>query len=115
MLTIRKKNIAGLSEAMHKRRIPRIAEYIKARFPHVFKADDDEKVRAIVERADASAAMYGVTDEDDVALFADLCVMYGHDFHTEPWANKVLRSDALTAMDKMLELRDRVFRSGALM
>ena len=115
MLRIRKRNIAVFSEAMRKGRVPRIVEYIKARFSHVFNPEDDEKVRTIVERADASAATYDVTDEDDVALFADLCVMYGDDFHTEPWAHKVLRSETLTSHDKMLELRDRVVRSGALM
>jgi len=115
MLTMRKRNIAAFSESMRKGRVPRLTAYIRARFPHVFKADDEEKVRGIVERADAAAQEYGITDEDDVALFADLCVMYGDDFHTETWAQTVLRSGELTSMAKMFELRDRVFKSGALM
>jgi len=112
---LRRKNLAAFNEIVQKGRIPRLVAYLFDRFPHVFKAGDEDKVRAIALRADASAALYSVTDEDDIALFADLCVMYGDDFHEERWAHDVLRSDKLTSRDKMLELRDRVSRSGALM
>lgn len=114
MLTIRKKNQIALSEEIGTRREGRLTRYILARFPHVL-AGDEQAARAIVEKGDASAKEYGITNEDDVALFIDMGVMYGDDFHREPWAFDVLTSDKLTSREKVLELRDRIFRSGALM
>lgn len=116
MLTIRKRNLEVLSESIRRGRTNRLTQYIMDRFPHVFHVNnDEEQVRGIVERGNASAAEYGITNEDDVALFVDLTVMYGEDFHKEPWAADVLASDKLTPREKMWELRHRVGESGAMM
>ncbi len=116
MLTIRKRNLTVLSESIRRGRTNRLVKYIMDRFPHEFNVDnDEEQVRGIVERGNASAAGYGITDEDDVALFVDLTVMYGEDFHKEPWAENVLLSENLTSREKVWELRNRVGASGAMM
>jgi hypothetical protein len=117
MLTIRKRNLVMLSESIRKGRTNRLVKYVLERFPHVFQVfeKDEEVARGIVERGNAAAAEYGITEEDDVALFVDLMVMYGDDFHREPWASEVLTSDTLTSRQKVWELRNRVGESGALM
>jgi CHAD domain-containing protein len=114
MLVIRKKNLHVLSEALHKGMSARLVKYMMARFPHVF-GEDAEAARGLLERVCAVAEEYGIKNDRDVAMFADLSVMYGEDFHRQPWAVDVLTSDTLTPRDKMLELQDRVYESGALM
>jgi hypothetical protein len=114
MLIIRKRNLLVLSDALHQGMSARLVKYVMARFPHVFK-EDQEAARGLIERVIAAAEGYGINKDQDVAIFADLSVMYGEDFHRQPWAVDVLTSETLAPREKMLELRDRVYESGALM
>lgn len=114
MLTIRKKNQEVLAEALQKGMAPRIVKYLLLRFPEVF-GKDAEAAGALVARVIEAAKPYGIKHEVDVAVFADLSVMYGEEFHRDEWASEVLTDEALAPRDKMDELRDRVFESGALM
>jgi hypothetical protein len=114
MLTIRRQNQIVLVEALQKNMGPRLVKYILCRFPKVF-GKDAEAARAFVDRVTPVAKEYGITKEEDVAVFLDLSVMYGEDFHRDEWASDVLTDEALSPTDKMDELRDRVFESGALM
>lgn len=114
MLTIRKRNLVVLAEARRRGMPDRLVTYLMARFPDLFKGED-ANARAVVDRACATAAEYGINDDEEVGLFADLMVMYGDDFHREPWAANVLKDEKLSQTEKMYELRDRVYKSGALM
>ena len=114
MLTIRKKNQIVLSEALQKNMGPRLVKYVLCRFPNVY-GKDAEAARALVDRVTPVAAEYGIKKEEDVAVFLDLSVMYGEDFHRDEWASDVLADEALAPSKKMDELRERVFQSGALM
>jgi hypothetical protein len=117
MLTIRRKNQDALSEALQKGMAPRLVKYVLHRFPDVYAKNgkDAEAARALVDRVIEAARPYGITQEIDVAVFADLSVMYGEEFHRDEWAHEVLTDAELPPKEKMDELRDRVFESGALM
>ena len=72
--------------------------------------------KPVVEpRSSPVAAEYGIKKEEDVAVFLDLSVMYGEDFHRDEWASDVLADEAIAPSKKVDELRERVFQSGALM
>ncbi|NUQ73115.1 MAG: hypothetical protein HUU21_06135 [Polyangiaceae bacterium] len=114
MLTIRRKNQAVLVEALQKGMAPRLVKYILCRFPDVF-GKDARRAEALIDRVIEAAKGYGITQEADVAVFADLSVMYGEEFHRDDWALEVLADEELSPRAKMDELRDRVFESGALM
>lgn len=114
MLTIRKVNLEVLSESLEKTMSARLVKYMLVRFPHVF-GGDAQAARDVVDKATAAAKEYGIKNVEDVAIFADLSVMYGDDFHRDPWASEILTRDTLTPRQKILELRGRVRESGALM
>jgi hypothetical protein len=114
MLTIRKKNQIALTEALQRNMGPRLAKYMLCRFPKIF-GKDMEAAQAHVDKMTPVAKEYGITKEEDVAVFLDLSVMYGEDFHKDEWASDVLTDEALSPGAKMDELRERVFESGALM
>lgn len=113
MLTVRKKNLAVLEESIQRGMRPRLVKYILRRFHHVFEGDK-EAARGLVERACAAAEAYGMTKDEEAAIFADLSVMYGEDFHRDPWAAEVLTEETLTPTQKIKELRARVRESGAI-
>ncbi len=108
------RNLAVLSEERQRRLPDRLVTYLMARFPHVFNGSS-EPVVGIVEKAVGAAAAYGIREEAEMRVFADLSVMYGEDFHREPWAEEVLTAAELTPADKMYVLEERVYKSGALM
>jgi hypothetical protein len=113
MLTVRKKNLAMLEEAIQGDMKPRLVKYILRRFYHVFEGDK-KAAAGLVERACAAAEAYGITKDEEAAIFADLSVMYGEEFHRDEWAAEVLTSEALTPAQKIKELRARVRESGAI-
>lgn len=114
MLTIRKRNLLVISESLQRSLADRMTKYVLARFPHVY-GDDEAAVRDVVESACAAAQEYGITEDEDVATFADLWVMYGEGFHRDPWAAEVLHDEELTPRKKMAELERRVLESGAFL
>jgi hypothetical protein len=113
MMTIRKRNLAVIEAAFEKGMNVRLVKYTMTRFPHIF-GDDKEKAQENVDRAYKIAAEYGIHKGVDVALFTDLLVMYGDNFHQDPWAREVLMSETLSPREKVFELRLRVRDSGAL-
>lgn len=113
MLTVRKRNLAMLEESIQRGMRPRLVKYILRRFHHVFEGDK-KAAQGLVERACTTAEAYGLTKDEEAAVFADLSVMYGEEFHRDEWAAEVLTSEALTPAQKIQELRVRVRESGAI-
>jgi hypothetical protein len=112
VLSIKADQMQSLSEA-HQRRVDRdLGDYLKLRFPTVFEGRSDEEVQDLSRRVRSVAKAYGIEKENDVATFGDLSVMYGEDFHLQPWASDVLACDALHGPDKMTLLRLRVEETG---
>lgn len=114
MMTIRKKNMAMLAQSLERSSPERLVKYVMARFPPIYGEDEDAAF-ALVDRVTTTAAEYGITKDEDLALFADLSVMFGEDFHRDPWAVEVLTSETMKPREKMIELRSRVHESGAFM
>lgn len=114
MLTVRKRNLAVLSEARQRHLPDRLTVYLLARFPHVF-GEDEAAALKVVQASLASSGEYGFKEEEELRVYCDLAVMYGDDFHREPWAAQVLTRRDITPEKKVLDLRELVYESGALM
>ncbi|MCB9926124.1 MAG: hypothetical protein H6822_28505 [Planctomycetaceae bacterium] len=90
----------------------RLVEYAKQRFPNEFQNIGDPTLLEFVKRVRATAGLYGIEKENDVATFLDFSVMYGENFPQAPWADDILTCDALHGPDKMAVLRFRVRETG---
>ena len=108
MLTVRLESV----EAMQRDRLAQanrqLVAYAEQRFPTVFKPQQSERTRKLVEKIRAQAAEHGITREDNVASMIDLVTMFGLDFAKAPWAADVLSNSNLAGPDKISILRRRL-------
>lgn len=110
-MKIRQRNLLMIEEAIQRNLPNRLVKYVMEMNPVIY-GNDQEGAKHLVEKACASAAQYGLTDEYDLRLYADLMVLYGDDFHRQAWVADVLSSEELTPRQKVVEIEDRLFRSG---
>ena len=90
----------------------KLVTYAEQRFPTVFKPQQPERTRKLVEKIRAQAAGRGITREDNVATMIDLVTMFGLDFDKAPWAADVLSNAKLAGPDKISILRRRLNQRG---
>jgi hypothetical protein len=109
---IRKNQMKVMSEHMRDKANHHLVIYARQRFPMQFEQTDDDTLYKFVEKVRSTANKYKIQKENDVATFLDFTVMYGEDFHKDPWASDFLKCDTLHGPDKMAMLRDRVQKSG---
>lgn len=112
-MKIRQRNLLMLEEAIQRDLPNRLVKYVMDMNPGIY-GNDLEGAKLLVDKACASAAQYGLTGEADLRLYADLMVLYGEDFHRQPWVADVLSSEELTPRQKVIEIEDRLFRSGII-
>jgi len=113
MLKIRQRNLLLIEEAIQKDLPNRLAKYVMEVNPVIY-GNDQEGAKLLVEKACASAAQYGLKGERELRLYTDLMVLYGEDFHRQAWVADVLSSEELTSRQKIVEIDDRLFRSGLI-
>ena len=112
MFRIRHEQMEALVTARKVAADCRIISYARQRFPSNFLHIDDAELRGLVDRVRVSARSYGITGEHNVAIFLDLTVMYGEDFHQALWASRVLQDENLDSDSKVNSLRRLVFMTG---
>jgi len=104
MLTIRREQMAVLSDYMRKRFEDRIVRHLISTYPGQFQKlsephSGDGQVRAFVQEGVKKAVGYQIIAEHDVGRFIDLLVQLGPEFETRPdaaWARSILRDPKLT-------------------
>jgi hypothetical protein len=112
MLQIRNQQFDKFSDTLRDRANLGLAEYARKRFPRKFATTAEEDLVALASRVRMTAKTYGIEREDNVATFLDFTVMYGEEFHRDPWAAGVLKNRAMHGPDKMALLRYQVELTG---
>lgn len=112
MLAIRSEQIQAFVPVLRQRANEQLAAYARRRFPDLFAESDDEKLMTLAEEVRAAAEAYGFEQDDHVATFLDLWVMYGSGFPQSPWAAPILLNAYLWPDEKIGRLRQRVEQSG---
>jgi hypothetical protein len=108
MLKIRAEQFQALAADVRERADRELAKYVRGRFPRLLGPKADADVIALVVRVRGTAQSYGIVREDNVATFLDLSVMYGEEFHRDPWAADVLNLENWHGPDRMWLLRHKV-------
>jgi len=112
MLTIRDEQFKALSAGHLERDLVR---YLRQRFPTTLAQKSDADLQEIGQASREIGARHGITDDRDIGTIADLTVMYGQGFESEPWAAEVLGDSMLAGPDKTEILRQRVKAAGTRM
>jgi len=111
-MVIRSDQLGTFDEDARTRANRHLAAYARERFPERFFNTTDEVLLRIVEEIRHRAAAEGFEQEDHIASFLDLTVMYGGDFPRSAWAEPILTNKGLDAEHKMQSLAMRVEESG---
>ncbi len=94
MLTLRKEQIAVLSDAEAKKFIDRVAAHVAKFFPGKVKTLGEQKTRDDIRYGVTRAASYGIKAEREVCLYIDVMFVLGRDFDNDPaldFASRILR------------------------
>ncbi len=89
-----------------------LAQYAKRRFPALLGSLQEDRILALVRMARASANIYKIERDDNIAEFLDLSIMYGEDFHLQNWASAILLNEQIHGPDRMALLVHKVKLSG---
>ena len=102
----------GLEAAAKKDALPRLVDYVNRRFPSVFADAAQDRLETWMEAQVSMANAHGFENDEHVALYLDLVVMYGHNFAREPWAAPILDDIAATPQIKADLLRQQALATG---
>jgi hypothetical protein len=103
VLTIRAEQLRILEEDQLRRFEDEMAGHLRARFPACAVANED-RLRSQVVEGMRLARTFHITAEFDVRRFLEFRAEYGIDFHTRPWAAKILNDPFLSGCGKMENL-----------
>ena len=90
----------------------RLASYIEARFPKIFKECTPEERTEVIETYRMKAAAHGFRTDEQIGYFMDLVVMYGPSFPVMPWFRPVMSDTTLTASQKVSAIRETLASIG---
>jgi hypothetical protein len=93
MLTIRRAQIAILSQLEVQKFEEWMLVHLKKFFPRQCAAAGDRRLREMVQHGIQRAAAYGITARRDVCKYIDLMIVFGRDFDTDRrslWAGEIL-------------------------
>ena len=109
MLTIRDEQFKALSASHLDRDMVR---YLRQRYPTTLAQKSDADLYQIGQASREIGGRHGITDDQDIGTVADLVVMYGPSFESQPWAAEVLSDSMLAGPRKTEILRQRVKAAG---
>ncbi len=104
MLIIRDAQLNVLAQEQLRQFERFLAEHLLNRFPGVEFTKDTHLLTAFVSEGIERATSFGVVDRYDVRRFLEFRGEYGADFHTLPWASKILGDKTLSGCGKMEQL-----------
>ena len=84
MLTVRKEQIQVLDAHMMRKYEGRVIRKIARSFPERYAQDGEEKTRLFVQASIRKAAVYSITEDNDVETYILLLVERGIDFEQAP-------------------------------
>ncbi|WP_437767842.1 hypothetical protein WME77_12760 [Sorangium sp. So ce764] len=111
MLVIRDAQMAAFEAEGLKRYKAHLVESVKKHWPERSAALGDEGVRGEVDRAIERADGYGIVSQKDVFRYLNVSFMLGAGFDTDPtypWAEAILKDDAMAPSEKMDRIVDRI-------
>jgi hypothetical protein len=106
MLVIRSAQTAIFQVAQQKNFEDAMAAHLRVRFAGRDLVADEERLRTHVREGIKLAEQYGVVAPYDLRRFLEFSTEYGPDFHTTPWAAKILKDSTLSGCGKMEHLDD---------
>jgi len=111
MLVIRREQLAVFQIAQRQQFEDSMTAHLAIRFAGRAVAPDKDGLRTLVRDGIRLAGEYGVVAPYDVQRFLELRVEYGPDFHTTPWAARILKDSTLSGCGKIEHLDDYTFFS----
>lgn len=87
-----------------------LGKHLRQRFEALTKGRSDEEIGRFVQTAIDRANAFGELDLPDLALFTDLCVLYGPEFSKQPWAEDIFSLEDLSLHDRLDAVAGRVRR-----
>jgi len=111
MLIIRKEQMSVFETQFSRRFRDGLLEHVRTEFAESVKNLADPALQRLLDDAITRSLTYGVTAERDVALFADLLFLLGHQFDREArlgWARKILLDSSLDGEAKMKAIYSRL-------
>ena len=108
MLKIRPEQMETLAEVQLRRLERDAIAHVQEFWSEQAKAQGEDGVRSMVQRALQRSDVYGIEEESDVLRFINLMYALGDDFDTEqPWAAKILADEGAPGTERMDALCDR--------
>ena len=109
MLVIRDAQLKLFGQAQIRRFEAFLANHLRTRFPAADFVIDADRLGSFVAQGIRLAKMFGVENEYDVRRFLEFQAEYGAEFHTYPWASKILNDRTLSGCGKMERIDDYSF------
>ncbi|MBZ5618962.1 MAG: hypothetical protein LAQ69_09595 [Acidobacteriia bacterium] len=103
---IRSAQMAIFQVVQRKRFEDSMAAHLRVRFAGRDVVADEDRLRTHVREGIKLAGEFGVVAPFDLRRFLEFSTEYGPDFHTTPWAAKILKDSTLSGCGKMEHLDD---------
>jgi hypothetical protein len=81
-----------------------MAAHLKERFPGSALTEDAARLRSLIREGLRVAKTFGIVCRADARRFLEFSAEYGTDFHTKPWAAKILRDPTLSGCGKIEQI-----------
>jgi hypothetical protein len=107
MLIIRRQQLRVLERIRRLQFEDDMVAHLQRRFAGRPVTEDTGRLRLLVREGIAAAGGYAINVVYDVRRFLEFSAELGPDFHTLPWAVKVLNDPTLSACGKMEQLDER--------
>jgi hypothetical protein len=95
MLIIRQEQFRALTGAFDEEFERAMVQYLRRQFPRECLDRSDDDLQSFVRRAKERAARYDIELHEDICRFANLMMVLGPEFDTDPgigWARQILSS-----------------------
>ena len=106
MLLIRAEQLKMFSRWQLRQFEDKMAVHLRERFAGRPEVENDGALRSMIQSGRELARKFGVVHEPDVRIFLELMTEYGADFHTLPWAAKILSDATLSGAGRIERLDD---------
>jgi hypothetical protein len=103
--------MAAFEAALEDSAILQFVYHIRTRYPDYFNGFTEAGICEFVSKALSTAKEFGVNRTLDLVVFLEFSVLYGPDFHKQPWAARILNRPGMDAFDRMSALRFVVLAS----
>lgn len=103
-MKLRAEQMQALDSLAEEDFVTRACGHAREHFPEQTDPLDDAALRSRVRAAIAAGRSYKIESESYLIGFLELCLELGDDFHTKPWAQRVLKNPGNEEEDKIEDL-----------